>query len=1376
MDQTRERGFSGDGWFFSLKSKLVLSYLAISIIPLAAVVTLAFFQFQEALRSQASNQLVVVRDLKIKQVETYLHQIEQDIKLVAQLPEVKTATRQLQIGVRRQGLAQVGELGMPGHPDLHSSGTDSPHSVDHAKYHAFFAELAQTKGYEDVWLVSPAGDIIYSFAKRDDFATNLLRSPDPDSPPAELFMDLLANAETGQVQMTDYGAYPPAGDHPVSFVGVPVLDDGKMIAGLILQVSSEPINQLMQVHSGIWQTAETYLVGADHMARTSTLFGQEPHFFEQKVDSLAVRKGLMGESGVGIIEDYRGVPVLSAYQSLQVHQFKWVLLAEVDKSEAFGPSNRLRLLMLGIIIGTTLIVIGIGFYIGRSIAMPIIELAETSTRIASGELELRARSGTKDEIGHLAEAFNSMTGQLQSSIVSLEQRVADLDQTSLSLRGSEAKYRELIKKIQAAVVVHGADSRILISNRQAQQILGLTEDQMQGKVAIDPQWHFFREDGLIMPSEEFPVNRVLATGKPLRNLVVRVHRPVSNDDVWVLVSADPFFGPDGKIVEVIVTFADITERKQAEEALRESRQRLDNIIANSPGAIYRCANDPAWTMEFLSAAITRITGYPAADFLNNRVRSYGSIIHPEDRGRVAKVVVASLASQTQFDMDYRLVAADGSLRWVHEQGRGVFAPDGSVLCLDGVIFDISELKQAQDSAAKEQERLKFIFNALPIGISLNRTYRDGSERRMINDAHLRIAGISREEDTPEAWLRVNHPDNCDERDAFTYETDGGKVKHFMVDKRYIHSDGRIVWVAFSRQRRMLDDGGFEDLCAAVDITDRKEAEEEIRKLNRELEDRVARRTQELAESEARFRTIYETAPVSIWLEDWTEVIAAVKDLQVEGVGDFEVYFREHPEFVTRALNSVKIRDVNQWTLGMFEASDKADMLESLETVFARPDSLSGFVGELMALANGETVYKAEMRLNTVKGNRIDCLLSISFPSPGSVSGNVLVSLVDITERKEFERSLQESEERMRLFFERQLVGLAFTSPDKGWIQVNDKACQMLGYSREELVHLTWSEMTYPDDLPADVAQFERMLSGEIEGYTLEKRFVRKDGEVVFTNLAVGCVRRPDRSVDYVLAMLEDITERKQAEANIQNLNVELRHRAAELETANRELEAFCYSVSHDLRAPLRHIDGFMELLRKRINGLLDDQGTHYMETIMDAAKRMGTLIDDLLALSRMGRRTLTKTKIDLQVMAKEIVGDFEHEIRDRTLRWNIHDLPVVSADRTLMHAVLVNLISNAIKFTQPRAVGEIEIGGYEQNGESVIFLRDNGVGFDMAYVDKLFGVFQRLHKADEFEGTGVGLANVQRIISRHGGKTWAEAELDNGATFYFSLPNGIQRR
>src|SRR5271157_766859 len=251
----------------------------------------------------------------------------------------------------------------------------------------------------------------------------------------------------------------------------------------------------------------------------------------------------------------------------------------------------------------------------------------------------------------------------------------------------------------------------------------------------------------------------------------------------------------------------------------------------------------------------------------------------------------------------------------------------------------------------------------------------------------------------------------------------------------------------------------------------------------------------------------------------------------------------------------------------------------------------------------------------------------------------------------------------------------------------------------------------------------------------------------------------------------EVEQRKRREDEIRKLNQELAKRAGELETSNKELESFTYSVSHDLRAPLRHVVGYSEMLQRQASSLLDEKSQRFIRTILDSAKKMGNLIDDLLAFSKIGRSETRKTEVDLEQLVKEVVAEIGQDTKSRDIAWKIGALPVCKGDRSMLRLVVVNLVSNAVKFTSMRTQAEIEIGCVNRNKKEVeVFVRDNGAGFDMQYANKLFGVFQRLHLPEQFEGTGIGLATVQRIVHRHGGEVRAEGVVDQGATFYFSLP------
>jgi light-regulated signal transduction histidine kinase (bacteriophytochrome) len=278
-----------------------------------------------------------------------------------------------------------------------------------------------------------------------------------------------------------------------------------------------------------------------------------------------------------------------------------------------------------------------------------------------------------------------------------------------------------------------------------------------------------------------------------------------------------------------------------------------------------------------------------------------------------------------------------------------------------------------------------------------------------------------------------------------------------------------------------------------------------------------------------------------------------------------------------------------------------------------------------------------------------------------------------------------------------------------------------------------------------------------------------DYGALLANLEQRVDDRTKQLQEAVDSLEQEIAARREAERAVQKLNQDLKHRALELKAANKELEAFAYSVSHDLRAPLRAIDGFSRVLMTKFASNLEGDALRYLGLVRENTQQMGELIDDLLAFSRLSRQSLNKQLVDPRELVRIALHDLLKDQADQAIEVKIGDLPQFVADPNLLRQVFVNLLSNAVKYSSKRDRPRIEVGCLERDGEHVYFVKDNGVGFDMQYADKLFGVFQRLHPADEFEGTGVGLAIIHRIITRHGGRVWAEAEVDKGAAFYFTL-------
>ncbi len=370
---------------------------------------------------------------------------------------------------------------------------------------------------------------------------------------------------------------------------------------------------------------------------------------------------------------------------------------------------------------------------------------------------------------------------------------------------------------------------------------------------------------------------------------------------------------------------------------------------------------------------------------------------------------------------------------------------------------------------------------------------------------------------------------------------------------------------------------------------------------------------------------------------------------------------------------------------------------------------------------------------------------------------------EIEERKQIEKKLLHNEELFRKYFELGQVGMAMTSVEKGWLKVNDYLCRMMGYSREELMQMTWAEMTYPDDLEPDLYQFNRMLKSEIDSYSMDKRFLRKNGEILYTFLSVSCVRKEDGSVDYVIAHLQDITDKMKIE-------ITLRERTKDLERSNKELEQFAYVASHDLQEPLRKISSFTELFVRRFPDLVDEKGRKYISYILDGARRMQKLIQDLLLYSRVGRMNVDFQEVNLNEIIGKIKQDYSKLIAIKHVKLIVHSLPVVMVNPTGIYQVFQNLIGNAIKFNQSDRP-QVIISAKREEEKWLFCVEDNGIGIEPEYQERIFIIFQRLHTREEYAGTGIGLSVCKKIIEQRGGRIWIESEIGVETKFFFTIPD-----
>ena len=632
-----------------------------------------------------------------------------------------------------------------------------------------------------------------------------------------------------------------------------------------------------------------------------------------------------------------------------------------------------------------------------------------------------------------------------------------------------------------------------------------------------------------------------------------------------------------------------------------------------------------------------------------------------------------------------------------------------------VANDVTDRLRAQQALENSEARFRAMFEQASVGIAIREL--TGNPRFLrVNRKLCEILGYTESELLAMTTTALTAAEDLESTLHINQKLMAGELSHYSRRKRYRRKDGRIIWVnlSVSRLEEEQQDGRLSYLLSVIqDITDQVESEARM------------------IESESRYRQIFALAPLPMYLRD-------EESLQFIDVNKacHEMYGYTRDEMLAISLIDIQTPEGR----------------ERYRTVpFSRP------------MGAVERLQKQHARRD---GRLIDVEI-YSYPTTMAGRKVRLVLIRDMTDQLKMERLLRDNEARLRAIADNVPAVIAFFDVHRVLQYSNFAFDRWFGVDdRGSGAHDAFNDGLGP--LLGKALQGEEVISEHVLETRAGERVVR---------LTLIPHRKDDGMVEGAYLMGYDLTDFRRAEAEVRHLNAELEQRVEQrtraLAVANRELESFSYSVSHDLRAPLRTIDGFSQILIDEYADVLDDEGKGHLERVRAGSQRMARLIDDLLELARVTRRDLQIRQCDLSAMSREIVRELRSSAPERAVMVNIADGMHVAADEGLLRIALDNLLRNAWKFTGLEKEALIEVGCIAEAESPTFFVRDNGVGFDMAYVDKLFGAFQRLHSETEFQGTGIGLALVQRVIRRHGGQVWAEAEADYGATFYFSMPAAI---
>src|SRR3989441_1024190 len=664
-----------------------------------------------------------------------------------------------------------------------------------------------------------------------------------------------------------------------------------------------------------------------------------------------------------------------------------------------------------------------------------------------------------------------------------------------------------------------------------------------------------------------------------------------------------------------------------------------------------------------------------------------------------------------------VTARDGRLRDTIYYKATFANGSGEVAGLLGAIVDITARKQAEASLLESERRFRRTFELAGSGVA-----HIGMDRRFlrVNRRLCEILGYPQDELLRLTGRQIPHPDDIDVINAQRPRLYAGEIDSVRVEKRYLAKDGWIVWVSFTMvvERDAAGKPQYE-IAFFDDITARKQAEAALR------------------ESEERFRSVVDSANDGILVYDkQLNVIAG--NLAAERILGLPLADIIGAAGFTSLLPCVH--------------ADGSPILPDERPTRLTVKSGKPLTGQIVG------IYRPDGSMNWLSVN------TGFLRRPGDSDWYGVVSTIgDITKQRHAELALSASEALYRQTFELATTGIAHVDLSGRFMKVNRRLCDILGYGEQELIGRPVKEISHPEDRNLTDSQRMRVRSGERPSVRFEKRYIRKSGAIVWVDLSVALACDASGVPQYEIALFDDITERKKAEAA-------LREAHEELKRSNAELEQFAYVASHDLQEPLRMVSSYTQLLMRRYGDKLDGDAKDFTAFIVDGATRMKQLIEDLLAYSRVGTRDKNFKPVDAESSLKRALTNLRAAIQDSGATVTQDKLPTIHCDEVQLAQLFQNLIGNALKFRKPDVAPAVHVGAADQGAEWEFMVRDNGIGIEPQYFERIFMVFQRLHDKGEYPGTGIGLAIVKKVVERHGGRIWLQSQPGAGTTFHFTMP------